>query len=364
MSRWKSSAIHSLELLICVAVVLSAGCTGRSATAPARPPLLGPLPPPRALGPARDTSSFAINGLEGNEFSPASGSQMVTASGSNCQFTPNFPAGSANPLGLSYALYGFSQAQYLLDPDLHLEWITPPAEGDLWVGFSNYANNTWVFRQPAGSVSDIAIEDLPGWMSPGPDSHFFVALILTGQGQSVLDFLRIGKIWPADSILAIPSKTQVSAGDFVTITVFANETAGPLQFSNASIVMPASCSYVPNSYNVGVEGGSSGFPDGLYGEMAPSGGMLVVPDSVIVPTDLGGGLIAYDFGAYPIGGSDLSLVSGALFNFQIEVQETTSLAFRYSGTAPHFTYYSDSTAAEYGWSDLTNFGVPSIEVDP
>ena len=177
-----------------------------------------------------------------------------------------------------------------------------------------------------------------------------------------------GIVLAADTLYAIPLVGSAAAGDTVTVVVASGVPANPFQFMNGCrVTAPTGFAYVSNTFNIGVPGGAdAGAVDGFWTGMNPGGGFLLAPDNFIVETDLGGGLIGVDFNCTPIGGSDRTTDSGALFNFGANFGAgTNTLGFQdVSGVSR--TYYTDSNAApDRFWGDITNnhAGVPnSVDV--
>lgn len=162
---------------------------------------------------------------------------------------------------------------------------------------------------------------------------------------------------PADTLYAIPLAQTAAIGAPVGIVIATAVPANPFQYMNGCrVTAPTGFEYVPNSFNVGMPGGAAGDADGFWTAMAPGGGFLLPPDNFITATDLGGGLTGISFNVTPLGGSDLTADSGALFNFEASFNApgTYVLGFQLESSGIKRTYYSDGAAAEYFWGDITN----------
>jgi len=99
----------------------------------------------------------------------------------------------------------------------------------------------------------------------------------------------------------------------------------------------------------------------------PSGGFLLPPDNFFAESDLGGGLVGIDFNVTPIGGSDITTASGALFSFGATFAAGENILGFQEASNVDRTYYSDSTqSAHYHWGDIGNdhAGIPnSVRVE-
>jgi hypothetical protein len=165
-----------------------------------------------------------------------------------------------------------------------------------------------------------------------------------------------------DTLYAIPLSSTAAAGEAVTIVVASGVPANPFQFMNGvRVTAPAGFEYVSDSFNVGVPGGEADDADGIWAAMNPSG-FLLPNDNFIVETaglaaDATGvaGRTGIDFNVTPLGGSDLTTASGALFNFQGTFAAGTNLLSFQETQGVSRTYYTDSNAApEFFWGDIDN----------
>lgn len=173
----------------------------------------------------------------------------------------------------------------------------------------------------------------------------------------------------ADALYAIPLQGSTAVGEPVRIVVATGVPLSPFQYLNGCrVTAPTGFTYEPASFNVGVPGGATGAADGFWTAMNPGGGFLLAPDNFHQLVSIAPGLDAYSFNVTPLGGSDRTTDSGALFNFEasFSTARTYTLGFQGSSGVISRTYYSDGSATEYFWGDITNnhAGVPnSINVE-
>jgi len=172
-----------------------------------------------------------------------------------------------------------------------------------------------------------------------------------------------------DTLYAVPAPTAAAISEAVTVTVLTGVPAHPLQFVNGiGLTIEADAEKVAWSFNIGtVDQAPFGwYGDGYWTAMAPSGGFLLPPDNFIVATDIGDGRERWDFNCTPIGGSDQTTASGALFNYQFTFLAPGLKTFGFEVVhGVNRTYYSDGSTTEYFWGDTTNHsaGIPnSVEV--
>jgi PKD repeat protein len=168
-----------------------------------------------------------------------------------------------------------------------------------------------------------------------------------------------------DSIFALPSQSKARNGDVVTVEIYTNHAAGDFQFLNGcGITLEKGNTYAPLSYNVGA---ISADPqdqsvDGLWSVMHPKG-FLLAPDSFIQSTDIGGGRQRIDLVVVPLGGTDIKLATGALFNFGLVVHSNVHFSFQRSDGLDR-TDYSSQTGYDTYWSCDDNHGLPGITLVP
>jgi hypothetical protein len=166
----------------------------------------------------------------------------------------------------------------------------------------------------------------------------------------------------ADTLYAIPMSTSAAAGDPVRILIATGALSNPFQFLNAvRVTAPAGFEYVDDSFNIGAIGGELDDADGIWTAVNP-GSFLTAPDSFIVETtgldaDATGvaGRTGVDFNVTPLGGSDVTGASGALFNFEAIFSAGANLLSFQETQGVTRTYYTDSnTTPQHLWADLDN----------
>ena len=171
----------------------------------------------------------------------------------------------------------------------------------------------------------------------------------------------------ADSLYAIPLKSSVAIGEPLTVVVATGIPANPFQFMNGiglTVEADAQRAELP-FWNAGAVGGEFSAPDGFWAAMAPSGGFMQPIDgwNWIIPTAIDGGRERWDFNLSPLGGSDLTSASGALFNVTFTFSEPGTKTFGFQeADAIKRTYYSDFSGTEYFWGDIGNSAAPAVEV--
>lgn len=160
----------------------------------------------------------------------------------------------------------------------------------------------------------------------------------------------------ADTLFAIPLVASALTTDTVSIVVATGVPANAFQYMNGCrVTAPTGFAYVDGTFNVGAPGGAAGDADGFWTTMAPGGGFLLPPDNFIVETDLGGGLVGIDFNVTPIGGSDVTTDSGALFNFGATFAAGENVLGFQQTLGVDRTYYTDMNAGPNRfWGDITN----------
>jgi hypothetical protein len=165
-----------------------------------------------------------------------------------------------------------------------------------------------------------------------------------------------------DRIYAVPDKSHCAPGEHVRITVYCSESAYPFQYLvGARITFADGCNYVPGSLNAGAPGGGRWDVDGIWTQTEAQS-LLEYGDSFLPKKALAGGLACIDFNITPIGGHSIDVASGALFSFELEVNESTSI-----GIQPRdgvLTTYYDGSSGTRQWADMTNTGQPGITVGP
>jgi hypothetical protein len=248
--------------------------------------------------------------------------------------------------------------------------VTPPA------GFTvDNATKTAAATGPLTAVFNVSADDL----FAGGTGNFGVSVTdgtATTTSPTGVDVTIAPIALAADTLYAIPLTSTAAVGDKVTVVVATGIPANPFQYMNGcGLTMPSDGKYVgstapnggtgdvPGSFNIGAVGGNQGDPDGIWAVMNPSGGFLLAPDNFITSTadQPAAGSERWDFNVTPLGGSNLTTASGALFNAQFEFSTagTKTFGFQQFETVKR-TYYSDD-ATEYFWGDITNNvgGVPN-----
>ena len=168
---------------------------------------------------------------------------------------------------------------------------------------------------------------------------------------------------PHDGLFCWPSETKPVEGEVITVTVFANETMNPLaQLSACRVMWEIGSPYAPGTINIGQFGGAPGDPDGVW-EQFPAADYIFPDDSLLLPTEIPPGLFwAYDFYVWPMAGPEVPLVSGALFNFGLEVHSDLHITFQESDGVFDRTWYEDLGGFTYYWTDITNVGAPTVDM--
>jgi len=191
--------------------------------------------------------------------------------------------------------------------------------------------------------------------TPVPDAYYWVKPVYDGTEGQVSALLQ-GPVPPpltADTLYAIPDKTEAVDGEVVTVTVRTGVPANPFHFMDGvRVTFESGNYYVTDTFNVGEVGGQRDSIDGIWADMSPSA-FLLPEEWMFVEDDIGGGRVAVDFNVTPIGGPDLTTSEGALFNFGLEVHTSVTLGFQQFHDVNR-TFYSDNGSSTYFWGDITN----------
>jgi len=179
-----------------------------------------------------------------------------------------------------------------------------------------------------------------------------------GSASIGANLLCAGITLASDTLYAIPTRPTISVGSPLTILVATGVPAHPFEYLNGVRVTAPQASginFVGGSLNVGAVGGAAGDADGFWTAMAPSS-FLLPPDNFIVRSDAGGGLYGIDFNITPLGGSNQTSASGALFNFQVtfDTPGTYDLGFQDINVVDRTFYQDDSQSTDFFWGDITN----------
>jgi len=172
-------------------------------------------------------------------------------------------------------------------------------------------------------------------------------------------------IFTADALLALAAPTTVAVGEPVTVIVLTTVPAHPLQFINGiGLTIESDADVVPGSFNIGAMGGATAEADGYWIAMAPSD-FLWQPADALLPVYLGHGRCRWDFNVTPVGGSDQTTASGALFNVQFTFSTPGVKTFGFlevDGASVKRTYYSDGDGNEHFWGNMSNEQAPTVTV--
>ncbi|MBN1966432.1 MAG: hypothetical protein JW910_17410, partial [Anaerolineae bacterium] len=170
---------------------------------------------------------------------------------------------------------------------------------------------------------------------------------------------------PANSLFCWPGETTPEEGDVITVTVYANQTASPLAVMPACrVVWPIGSPYAPGTFNIGQYGGEVDYPDGVWEEYAMVTDILYPSDAGISPTELPPTFTTwgYDFYVEPVSGPEFPLVTGALFNFGVEVHSDLAFSFQEWDGALFHTWYENLASTMFFWGDITNAGAPIVDM--
>ena len=223
----------SIRSAVLVLIALLVGCTGSSdearvgmhpvatdlttgppATAPATLAEAAPggfeLPAPSTLLKPADTDrtgSYLPEDLirEGSQFDQTLPFSRVTIAATDATFAPQF-AGAA--LGESaFAIYHFEIVDYDRNAEVRTGWIGElPAEGNLWIGLSNWELNRWNFFKPATGSSSVFPPAFEQFFDFGGD--LLVVVLVLGSAEASLDGLRIGSEAPT-AVIDVQGDSEV-----------------------------------------------------------------------------------------------------------------------------------------------------------
>jgi len=168
----------------------------------------------------------------------------------------------------------------------------------------------------------------------------------------------------ADTLYAIPLQTRVAVGEPVTVVMLTGVPANPFQFMNGvGITIESDAHCLVNTLNYGAPGGQRGEVDGFWSAMNPPDFLWV--EDYIYSFDIGGGRERWGINVTPIGGHDVTTSSGALFNIEFTFSEPGVKTFGFEQfRGVNRTYYSDASATEFFWGDITNSAAPTVTVQP
>jgi PKD repeat protein len=169
---------------------------------------------------------------------------------------------------------------------------------------------------------------------------------------------------PDDSVFALPSQSTCAAGEAVGFEIYCKGSANPLQYiTGLRMTMPSGNAYVANTFDTGVFGGASGQSiDGLWAQMMPGSGFLLPPDNFIQIVDIGGGQEAIDLAVTPLSGSDLSAATGALCNFELNINSDSTFGFQRFDQVSRTYYFDGNQSPEFYWANENVPGLPGVDV--
>jgi len=185
------------------------------------------------------------------------------------------------------------------------------------------------------------------------------------EDQTTFEIAPDPLVVPEGALVAVPSMGAAAVGGEVTINVISGDFPAGASFNymnGVGVKVEEGAEYVDGTLNVGAVGGEQKDSDGLWAGMSPTPGSYLLPDDFMIvetPVDGEAGMIFIGFNVTPIGGGDVT-AGGVLFNFGM----TFTAAGTYNLSFIEFqdvkrTYYSDSTSAEFNWTDISNQGVPN-----
>jgi hypothetical protein len=156
----------------------------------------------------------------------------------------------------------------------------------------------------------------------------------------------------------------------VTVVVATGVPANPFQYlTGCRLCAPteSNMDYVAGTFNVGAPGGAVTGIDGFWTAMNPTGTPpFLNPSDFLARSDTGDGRWGIDVNVTPVGGSEVTNASGALFNIGVSfgAAGTWPLTFQQTETVNR-TYYQDANQTpDYFWSDISNDhpGIPNSVV--
>lgn len=185
---------HAALIMLTLGAILS-GCGTRDLlgdkrhhdglTVAAQQPAGGELPAPSDLLKAASGAGDAE--LDGAAFVPEWPQHNVTVDGTAAVYEP--AAGDPPELAdMAYAIYRFDLSAVEPQPWLLLDWLTAPAAADLWVAFSDWEHDRWVWYHP-GDAGQCTPESFCGCINS--EGSLLVVLALGGGSSASLSSLRI-----------------------------------------------------------------------------------------------------------------------------------------------------------------------------
>ncbi|MBN2082553.1 PKD domain-containing protein [bacterium] len=171
--------------------LLLVGCGGSATTAQIAATKVGPdLVGPRAmLDMARGASAAGETRLLGKDYSAALGYGHVAPAGDAAKFSPGC-TGVEALADSAYAIYTFELPDYDGLAQLTVNWDTPPANGKLWLGLSNFSADCWEWFSPADpGLLDFSALD-PYFSESG---MCFAVVLVTGDAEAFLAAIQLGE---------------------------------------------------------------------------------------------------------------------------------------------------------------------------
>jgi PKD repeat protein len=129
---------------------------------------------------------------------------QVIPSGNALDFLPNYSGPSQQPGGLAYAAYVFQADGYDRLPQVQLNWQTPPASGQLFIGLADFTANRWQWFA-SDSVAAVSVPSLAPFIAP--DGQCDVLVAVSGALPAELTGLRLGGLPPVSTFSATPDNS-------------------------------------------------------------------------------------------------------------------------------------------------------------
>lgn len=208
-------------ILTLLAALLAAGCGGGGGAAvadlasPPSSPQVQPaaaqegagfgLPAPQLL--LRQVSYLPEDRVRAGAYlDPGLPRQHVEADGEDARFTPSWTApDNLDCANLAWAVYPFSLSGYSDEAQVSLGWETPPGtQEDVYIGLGAVAQNAWHWYQP-DAEGTAALDGLAPYVGTG--GQVLVAIVLTGSGESALDWVRVGANVPPLAVFTADQTT-------------------------------------------------------------------------------------------------------------------------------------------------------------
>lgn len=177
-------------------------------------PLMGlPIPDSLPLLPPDRRAAFTEADLrrDGAAIEAGLPSSRFSPGGVSGTFAPIYGSSGGGLEDMAFAIYSFKVQGFDRDPNLYLSWVSPPQPGSFYLGLADFGAQRWSFSQPQGAT--LSLLNLAPYTAP--DDSLFVALIFTGDADSVLGSLRLGEPFPIAALQGGPlSGAEPLAVDF------------------------------------------------------------------------------------------------------------------------------------------------------